>query len=57
VFVVFVLEDVRELDCCAQMTKDHKIRLKKQKEDIKPDAGVEPATLRLDQSPLLEGET
>jgi hypothetical protein len=23
----------------------------------KPDAGVEPATLRLDQSPLLEGET
>jgi hypothetical protein len=27
------------------------------KKDTKPDAGVEPATLRLDQSPLLEGET
>jgi hypothetical protein len=55
--VVFELGDERELDCSGHVTKKHKRRFKKQKEDMKPDAGVEPATLRLDQSPLLEGET
>jgi hypothetical protein len=37
--------------------KDKAKRHKIDKKNEKPDAGVEPATLRLDQSPLGEGET
>jgi hypothetical protein len=39
------------------MVRKAKKLTKKAKKGAKPDAGVEPATLRLDQSPLLEGET